>query len=229
MRLAPVVVAAVLAAAPTAQLHAETVVEYYNATLDHYFMTPLANEIAALDSGQVAGWSRTGATFDGSATADAGLSPVCRFYIPPLHGDSHFLSASPAECAAVLAKIGTDPNFSGYIEETAAEFYIALPDTANGTCPAGTAPVYRLWNGRADSNHRYTADAATRDAMIARGYVAEGYGPQGVAMCTTHASPPGDVPVRLTGRTPFPDGCDRPPLPDTGTVYAGRGRAADCD
>ncbi|HEX6793215.1 MAG TPA: sialidase family protein [Casimicrobiaceae bacterium] len=221
MRLASVVVAGLLAVGLNAQLRAETVVEYYNATLDHYFMTPLANEIAALDSGQIAGWSRTGATFDGSATADTGESPVCRFYIPPIHGDSHFLSASPAECAAVVAKIGTDPNFSGYIEETAAEFYIALPDTASGTCPAGTQPVYRLWNGRADSNHRYTADTATRDAMIARGYIPEGYGPQGVAMCTTHAIAPGDVPVRLTGRTPFPDGCDRPPVPDAGTVYTG--------
>ncbi len=24
-------------------------------------------------------------------------------------------------------------------------------------------PVYRLWNGRADTNHRYTPDLAVRD------------------------------------------------------------------
>jgi hypothetical protein len=43
--------------------------------------------------------------------------------------------------------------------------------------------VYRLWNGRSDSNHRYTTDPLTRVTMIARGYVAEGYGLYGVAFC----------------------------------------------
>ncbi|HEY3533338.1 MAG TPA: hypothetical protein VGL43_09480, partial [Casimicrobiaceae bacterium] len=101
---------------------AETVVEYYNASLDHYFMTPLQNEIDALDvSARILGWTRTGFVFEASATAGVGLNPVCRFYIPPAHGDSHFFSASPDECAAVRAKIDSDPNFSGYLEETVAE------------------------------------------------------------------------------------------------------------
>ena len=176
--------ALVLTAMPA---HAYTVIEYYNAALDHYFITPLADEIVKLDTGVVAGWTRTGYFFDGYATSTEALgttvSPVCRFYIPPQHGDSHFLSASPAECADVLAKIGADPNFSGYIEETAAEFYIALPDTNTGACPSGTAPVYRLWNGRADSNHRYATSIADRDAMVAKGYVKEGYGPNSVTLC----------------------------------------------
>ncbi|HJU25025.1 MAG TPA: sialidase family protein [Casimicrobiaceae bacterium] len=218
MRAGSMVAGAMLAFAFAVTAHAETVIEYYNATLDHYFITPLANEIALLDNGTIVGWARTGYTFDGSAAPGAGLSPVCRFYIPPQHGDSHFLSASPAECAAVLAKIGVDPNFSGYIEETPAEFYIALPDTASGACPSGTLPVYRLWNGRADSNHRYTADAGVRDAMLARGYIAEGYGPQGVAMCTTRAAI-GDSQVRATGLSPFAPGCDLAPV--TGTAFVG--------
>ena len=37
-------------------------------------------------------------------------------------------------------------------------FVIALPDLATGECPAGLVKVYRLWNNRADSNHRYTTD-----------------------------------------------------------------------
>jgi Repeat of unknown function (DUF5648) len=220
MRVLPVVVAALVTVGTSAPLRAETVIEYYNAVLDHYFITPLADEIAALDSGRIAGWSRTGLTFDASATAGAGLSPVCRFYIPPAHGDSHFLSASPAECEAVLAKIGADPNFTGYVDETPAEFYIALPDTTSGACPAGTTAVYRLWNHRTDSNHRYTADPATRDAMLARGYVPEGYGPQGVGMCTTRAAI-GDSQVRLTARSPFAEGCDQPRQPDVGIAYRG--------
>lgn len=223
-KLAPVrlsaraIAAACLASCLSAPARAETVVEYYNAALDHYFMTPLADEIDALDSGRIRGWTRTGLVFDGSSSPGPGANPVCRFYIPPAHGDSHFFSASPAECAVVLESMATDPNFSGYIEETAAAFYIALPDTATGACPAGTAPVYRLWNHRADSNHRYTADAATRDAMIARGYVPEGYGPLGVAMCTTRAGV-SDSDVRVTGLSPFSPACDQAPA--TGVVYTG--------
>ena len=212
---------ALLAVTFTATLaQADTVVEYYHPVLDHYFITPLPAEIDALDSGRIRGWNRTGFVFEGfaSPTAAGGLpvSPVCRFYIPPIHGDSHFLSASPVECAIVREKVLTDPNFSGYDEETSAEFYIALPDTTTGACASGTVPVYRLWNQRTDSNHRYTTDAATRAAMIARGYVPEGFGPDGVAMCTTHAAL-SDSRVRVSAASPFVPGCDG--VPATGTLY----------
>lgn len=215
-------IAATVATTLAAPAFAYTVVEYYDASLDHYFMTPLPDEIGALDSGQIAGWTRTGRVFDAfpseAAAAGAAVYPVCRFYIPPQHGDSHFFSASPDECQAVLAKIDTDPNFSGYVYETPAEFYIALPDTVTGSCPSGTAPVYRLWNHRADSNHRYTTDLATRSAMIARGYVAEGYGTMGVAMCTPRAGI-SDSQVAVTGESPFPPDCDAAPV--TGVAYLG--------
>jgi hypothetical protein len=59
----------------------------------------------------------------------------------------------------------------------------AVPDAATGACPSGYVPVYRVWNQRADSNHRYTTDPAIRDRMVAQGGVAEGYGPDAVAMC----------------------------------------------
>jgi len=62
-------------------------------------------------------------------------------------------------------------------------FQINLPDKATGACPGGTIPVYRLWNERIDSNHRYTTSAAIKAQMLAAGYVAEGYGAEGVAMC----------------------------------------------
>jgi len=127
---------------------------------------------------------RTGGQFYVYATAGGGDSPVCRYYIPPQHGNSHFFSASPAECNAIAARIGFDPNYSGYILETSAAFYIPLPDTRTGACPAGTVPVYRLWNGRPDSNHRYTTDPAVKAQMQALGYIPEGYGIDGVAMCS---------------------------------------------
>ena len=155
------------------------VVEFYNAALDHYFISSLAADIAALDGGTLHGWARTGLGFGAFAAARAGTSPVCRFYLPPGRGDSHFYSASPAECDAVAAR------FPAFVYETPAVFHVALPDTATGACPAGTAPVYRLWNGRADSNHRYTTDAEVKARMVARGYVPEGYGPDAAIMCAT--------------------------------------------
>jgi hypothetical protein len=164
-----------------------TAVEFYRQAVDHYFISALQPDIDALDSGRLAGWVRTGFSFKvfpTQAAGGAGANPVCRFYIPPQHGDSHFFSADPVvECPAILAKIQSDPNYSGYDYETPNAFYIALPNTTTGACPTGTIPVYRLWNQRADSNHRYTTDPAIKAQMIAKGYVAEGYGPDSVIMC----------------------------------------------
>ncbi|HVO90113.1 MAG TPA: hypothetical protein VMV45_16350 [Casimicrobiaceae bacterium] len=175
-----------------------TSVEYYNASLDHYFISDLAPDIDALDSGRIAGWSRTGKSFRVHPSGSTGfnLNPVCRFYIPPAHGDSHFFSASPAECASVQQKSLSDPNFSGYVMETPAAFYIGLPDTTSGACPPATQSVYRLWNARADSNHRYTTDSGVKAQMLAKAYVAEGYGPDAVIMC---APLPGTATLQFSG------------------------------
>src|SRR5262249_25090882 len=81
-----------------------TIVEYYNAALDHYFVSGLAPDIDALDSGRFVGWRRTGFTFNAYPVQYNGASPVCRFIIPPEHGDSHFFSASADECNSVLQK-----------------------------------------------------------------------------------------------------------------------------
>ncbi len=160
------------------------VIEFYNAALDHYFITTNPQEISDLDNGVHPGWARTGLMFNAYNAATVGFSPVCRFYIPPQHGDSHFFSADAVvECANVLAKIQTDPNYSGYFYETPNAFYIGLPDTATGSCRTGTSKVYRLWNNRADSNHRYTTDLAVKAQMIAKDYIPEGYGPDSVVMC----------------------------------------------
>jgi hypothetical protein len=163
-----------------------TAVEFHHAVLDHYFQSSLAPDIAALDSGSTPGWARTGETFRVSpvgGTAPFPFVPVCRFYIPPIHGDSHFFSAWDVECSRILALRDTDPNYSGYVHETASAFYAVLPDLVTGVCPAGTRAAYRLWNGRVDSNHRFVTRTDLRTQMLARGYVAEGFGPDGVAMC----------------------------------------------
>ena len=57
-------------------------------------------EISALDQGVVRGWQRTGYSFAAYITPEAGTSPVCRYYMPPLYGDSHFFGRGTQECTA---------------------------------------------------------------------------------------------------------------------------------
>jgi hypothetical protein len=161
---------------PYASRATTTVVEFYRADRDHYFVTSDPAEIAGLDAGVFAGWARTGYGFSAFARDSAGARPVCRFYLPPPE-DSHFFSASAAECAAVAAQHPT------FLLENAAAFHIGLPDPVKGTCGPGETPVYRLWNQRPDTNHRYTIDRAVRASMLAQGWIAEGDGPDAVAMC----------------------------------------------
>lgn len=122
-------------------------------------------DVAALDSRAIPGWVRTGQTFRVFPGPMPGTSPVCRFYIPPAYGDSHFFSAS-AECAQVQAK------YPFFDYETPSAFYVYLPDAATGACAQGAIPVYRVWDKR--TNHRYTTDPAVRGQMVARGWVLEG-------------------------------------------------------
>ena len=166
--------AAVVAA--QAGVQRANVIEYYNMALDHYFVTWLPAEIAALDAGTtIRGWTRTGGTFRTWTTPEAGTAPQCRYYIKPARGNSHFYGRDGAECEAARA------NIPDLVLEEARFMHLMLPTL--GTCPAGTTPVYRLFSNRADANHRYTTDRAVRDAMIARGWVPEGEGADFVAMC----------------------------------------------
>ena len=165
----------------------DPVIEYYSAVLDHYFMSASQPDLDALDSGRIPGWKRTGYSFPvwitryvdpaGEFGAPGNVVDVCRIYIPPVDGDSHFFSASASECSGAQAQ---HPEF---VLETTSAFLVTLPNPQTGACPPDQEPVYRLWNGRADSNHRYTTSIAVRDQMKARGYIAEGYGPDAVAMC----------------------------------------------
>jgi len=152
-------------------------VEFYHAAMDHYFVATAAQEINDLDTGVHPGWARTGYVFNVWDAAGTDASPVCRYYIPPGYGDSHFFSASLQEC------IDTGTKFPWLFKESDAAFFVALPDMNTGVCASLEIPVYRLWNGRADSNHRYTTSATVKAAMLANGYIAEGYGPDQVAMC----------------------------------------------
>lgn len=66
-------------------------------------------------------------------------------------------------------------------------FAIPLPDPVTGACPADTTPVYRVYNNRPDVNHRYMTSRFDRSAMLTSFWIAEGYGPESVAMCAPNS------------------------------------------
>jgi len=83
---------------------------------------------------------------------------------------------------AAAADPAHNPSFSGYVEEDTAAFFVTLPD-ATGACPSGTVSVFRLWNQRFDSNHRYTTKQTIVTQMQAHNFVIEGASPNFAAMC----------------------------------------------
>jgi hypothetical protein len=171
----------VVSASAVNQAPTVNVVEYYNADLDHYFITWIASEMANLDQGLTPSrWTRTGRSFLAYTQPAATTSQVCRYYIPPSDGNSHFFGRSVAECNATFQ---AHPEF---VLEDPAYMQVMLP--AAGVCPSGTQPLYRVYNNRLDANHRYTTDRAVRDQMVAEGWVAEGDGNDQVAMCVPAAS-----------------------------------------
>ena len=195
------------ATVPAAQV--TTVIEFYNQSLDHYFITADTQETADLDNGVHPGWKRTGLTFQAIKPGEtvAGSVPICRFYGSPAKGlDSHFYSANVAECAAVQAQFSD----SWLLESQ--EVFRALPvDPNTGQCPSGNEQIFRLWNKRSDVNHRYTDQSTIYAQMIAKGYVAEGNGnpAQPVIFCmplkdTTVTAPPGTPACTLASSSSNP-------------------------
>lgn len=158
------------------------VIEFYHAGFDHYFVSADPPEIAGLDTGFFTGWTRTGERFFAHAAGSydaAPVRPVCRYYGLPSAGlDSHFYSADPAECFRVNRDFGAE-----WYAEHGNVFQLVLPDPASGACPVGMIPVYRLFNHRSDANHRYTTKPSIVTAMLALGWIREGYGPEATTMC----------------------------------------------
>jgi glucose/arabinose dehydrogenase len=156
-----------LAASP-----APIAVEYFNATLGHYFITAFPEEAAALDAGALGGaWTRTGYAFP-VGPDDAAAVDVCRLFgTPGIGPNTHFYTGNAAECASLR----TSPLWM--FEATA--FRSRLP--VDDACGPPLRPVYRLYSNPATLagvNHRYTADGVTYAAMQALGWIGEG-----VAFC----------------------------------------------
>ncbi|MEO8344953.1 MAG: DUF1800 family protein [Betaproteobacteria bacterium] len=162
-----------IASEPTA-----TAVEFYNASLNHYFMTASSFEIGILDANiALPGWTRTGVEFSAYASAaDNSLAlPVCRFFGTPGVGpNSHFYTSDANECA--ITKQNPD-----WIYETIA-FYIPVPSVnGTGTCSGVTQPVYRsFYPGglTVNSNHRFLPDLTMHEKMAGSSLL------EGVVMCS---------------------------------------------
>jgi dienelactone hydrolase len=144
------------------------VVEFYNAALDHYFMTAIPGEIAILDAGKpIAGWTRTGRVFKAWPAGGTLGQPVCRYFGTPGIGPAtHFYSAYANECAILAG----DPQwiFEGNV--------LRVDVPVNGVCPDDEMIVVRLYNNgmRGVANHRYTISPDVIDAMVDDGWIVEG-------------------------------------------------------
>jgi cytochrome c553 len=157
-----------------------TIVEFYDASLHHYFITPIAGELAVLGKPPFQDWQATGLSFNGYAAGRGapGSVGVCRFFNDHFLGIStHFYAPHGLGCEATIA------NFPDWTLESADLFDAMLPN-ADGTCPAGTIPVYRMFNNGMGGapNHRFTTDLTVRQQMIDAGYTPEGAG-IGVGWC----------------------------------------------
>jgi hypothetical protein len=169
-----------------------TAIEYYHSGYGHYFVTASSQEIAALDSGKLSGWARTGESFGVFDLDTVGTANVCRFWTAQTYApkSSHFYTPFASECAIV--KGNHNWVFEGEV------FAMALPDTTGG-CAGATVALYRLYNDSQTGapNHRYTSSLAIRSQMVAQGWIPEGAG-IGVIGCVP-AQPPAPVTVVAAG------------------------------
>jgi hypothetical protein len=156
---------------------ADTVVEYYNPDLEHYFITAGAGEQSFIDSGGVGRWLRTGVTFKSGGSAQ-----VCRFYgngtKNPTTGNqygpnSHFYTADAGECDSLKKQFNASAKSWSF-----ESLDFRTTPSVGGTCPAALVSIYRAYNNGfvkgEDSNHRITADQAAYQQLLTLGWNGEG-------------------------------------------------------
>ncbi|HEY7903897.1 MAG TPA: hypothetical protein VIH36_10610 [Casimicrobiaceae bacterium] len=162
-----------------------TVVEYYNAALDHYFMTSLSSEIAICDIGQppCVGWVRTGESFQTWApgtintSSNPGVLKVCRLFNDNYAGTStHFYALTDYHVPGFDCN-DTLTEFPDWQLETDELFDAnAFLDPSFGTCAPTYIQLYRLYNNGAGGapNHRFTSNTMVVQQTYAKGWTFEG-------------------------------------------------------
>ncbi|TAG01286.1 MAG: DUF1800 family protein [Betaproteobacteria bacterium] len=153
-----------------------TIVEFYLAPYNKFYLSANPTEWAQLDAAKTAGWSRTGVTFTPAANTQSGALPVCRFFHPGVV--SHFFSVNASECALLASS-------RDFVNEGVA-WHATAP--VNGVCPSDTVGLYRTFNNGAiaangPANHRYFTDFT-----FYQSYAAKGYALEGLAMCLPTSS-----------------------------------------
>jgi hypothetical protein len=161
-----------------------TVVEFYHADLDNFFITADPGEQAFVDSGAVGNWKRTGSVFE-----TGGPQQVCRFYGSSVGPNSHFYTADPGECSQL--KLIYNPSVKSWKFESN-DFQIA--NAVGGACPQNQYPIYRAYNNGyafgVDSNHRISASKAAIQEVVNRGWNDEG-----IVMCMSGGGLPASSPA----------------------------------
>ena len=145
---------------------AATIVEFFNAPANKYYITAIPSEWTLLDGAANIGWKRTGVTFSAYNAGQEGAAlPVCRFFAPAVA--SHFFSVYKTECDL----LATRPDL--FVNEGIA-WYAEAP--ANGACGSGTTSLFRTFNNgnNGPANHRYFADYTFYQTYAAKGYALEG-------------------------------------------------------
>ena len=160
-----------------------TIVEYFNSTLNAYFITGRSSEQSTLDASPY--FLRTGMSFQALSTnpVTGGAGGICRFYVALTapYTSTHFYGRQGVDCESLRSK-----NLSGFTWEGYDFSFPSTPTSAND-CPNGTTPIYRSFraaSGGVTSNHRYSSDFATYTSNAALGFVGEG-----AVGCITAATP----------------------------------------
>lgn len=159
-----------------------TVVEYYNTSLDAYFITGRTDEQSLLD--KATGFTRTGMTFRGfpsSTSALLGKPSVCRYYIsiPAPFTSSHFYGTTGGDCELIASLTPSGFSYEGL------DFAIDKP--TGSSCPANAPyPVYRSFRAAANGktpNHRYATSSTSYGNQVRVGWAGEG-----IAFCSAAAT-----------------------------------------
>ena len=164
--------AVILSAASGAQ-GAVTVVEYYNSSLDAYFITGRVSEQTILNAS--AGFQRTGMTFQAvtAVSVPISLPLVCRYYISSTipFTSSHFYGTTGNDCELIASLRPAGFSYEGF------DFAIQKPSSIAGCSGAWPHPVYRSFRTAANGttpNHRYSTSLASYNAQLQRGWNGEG-------------------------------------------------------
>ena len=169
---------------PAGQKVSMTLTEFYNASLDYYFLTGRDGDKAAID--KAAGWVRTGNEIRVFARPNLKTLPLERhFFANVARGGtrgSHFFTVLPDEQSLLSGLNPTNATIDAKPYLEGVEGY-AIPKTAAGTCPASTVPIYRAFKGPPryvdDGNHRFSVSLAQHQKMVND----LGWGDEGVVFC----------------------------------------------